>query len=143
LTPTFKRFSADDVQALQDVADDVFDNQIDPERAMQFLDDHRNILIVALEDNRIIGQITAVVHQHLDAAADVYIDNLGVTPNRQRRGIATQLIALALDVGRSLQAEAAWVAVDTDNAAARELYGRTGATGTPILMFSYAASSHT
>ncbi len=104
------------------------------------MDDHRNILIVALEDNRIIGQITAVVHQHLDAAADVYIDNLGVTPNRQRRGIATQLVALALDVGRSLQAEAAWVAVDTDNAAARELYGRTG---TPILMFSYAASSHT
>ena len=139
LNPIFRRLAIGEVEALRDVAEDVFDYPIDLERATQFLSDHRNILIVAIEGSLVIGQITAVVHQHVDSPPDLYIDNLGVTPTRQRRGIATQLIALAIEAGRELHAEASWVAVDTDNSVAHEVYRRSGATGTPVMMFSYTS----
>ncbi len=133
----FKRLETGEAHLLRIVADDVFDHPFDLERAENFLSDPRNILIVAIEDNTIIGQIAAVVHLHVDAPADLYIDNLGVTPSRQRRGIASRLIALALDAGQQLEVKAAWVAVDADNVVAHKLYGKTGAAGVPVLMFSY------
>ncbi len=138
LNPMFRRLTVREIDTLEDVAADVFDNPIDLGRATQFLSDQRNILIVAVEGSLVIGQVTAVVHQHVDSPPDLYIDNLGVTPSRQRRGVATQLIALAIEVGRELHAEACWVAVDADNSVAHDLYRRSGATGTPIMMFSYA-----
>lgn len=139
MNPVFRRLAIGEVERLQNVAADVFDHPIDPVRAEQFLSDRRNILIVAVAGNLIIGQITAVVHQHVDSPPDLYIDNLGVTPTRQRRGVATQLIALAIEAGRELGAEASWVAVDVDNSVAHEVYRQSGATGMPIIMFSYAA----
>lgn len=137
----FRRLEIGEAQLLCKVADDVFDNPYDLERAEKFLSDPRNILIVAIEQNRIIGQIAAVVHQHIDAPADLYIDNLGVTPSQQRRGIASRLIALALEAGQQLEAEAAWVAVDADNVVAHKLYSKTGADSVPVLMFSYTSKS--
>jgi ribosomal protein S18 acetylase RimI-like enzyme len=135
----FRRIESSEAKLLRTVADDVFDNPFDLERAERFLSDPRNILIVAIEDGRIIGQIAAVVHQHVDAPADLYIDNLGVTPSQQRRGIARRLIALALEAGQQQEAESAWVAVDADNTVAQKLYDKTGAASAPVLMFTYAA----
>lgn len=135
----FRRLEIGEAQLLCTAADDVFDNPFDLERAERFLRDPRNILIVAIEENRIIGQIAAVVHQHVDAPADLYIDNLGVTPSQQRRGIASRLITLVREAGHQLEAEAAWVAVDADNIVAHKLYSKTGADSVPVLMFSYAS----
>lgn len=133
----FRRLEIGEAQLLRSAAADVFDNPFNLERAERFLSDPRNILIVAIQENRVIGQIAAVVHQHVDAPADLYIDNLGVTPSQQRRGIASQLIALAMEAGQQQEAEAAWVAVDSDNVVAHNLYSKTGATSVPVLMFSY------
>lgn len=139
MSHVFRRLKTGEAELLCTVADDVFDNPFNLERAERFLSDPRNILIVAIQENRVIGQIAAVVHQHVDAPADLYIDNLGVTPSQQRRGIASQLIALALEAGQQLEAEVAWVAVDADNVVAHTLYSKTGATSVPVLMFSYDA----
>jgi aminoglycoside 6'-N-acetyltransferase I len=90
-----------------------------------------------MEDGQVIGQIACVVHLHVDAPADLYIDNLGVTPDRQRRGIARELIRLAREAGRDFGISTTWLAVDPDNDLAQEVYRRTGASGAPALMFSY------
>jgi len=137
MKPEFRRLGPHDVELLLSTAPDVFDNPVNLDRARSFLVDPRNILIVAMEDGQVIGQIACVVHLHVDAPADLYIDNLGVTPDKQRRGIARELIRLAREAGRAYGISTTWLAVDPDNDVAQELYRRTGASGAPALMFSY------
>ncbi|MBY0423454.1 MAG: GNAT family N-acetyltransferase [Parvularculaceae bacterium] len=133
----FKRLSLDDVTLLQHEADDVFDHCVDLEASKRFLGDPRNLLVVALVDDLVIGQIQAVVHEHLDAPPDLFIDNLGVAPAWRRRGVARRLISLALQSGRLFGAEEAWVLTEQDNHAAQAAYASAGATARTTLMFSF------
>jgi len=141
MPPTFKRLGVEDVALLAHVAEDVFDHAIDTAFAQRFLIEPRNILIVALEGDLVIAQIVAVVHQHLDAPPDLFIENLGVAPPWRRRGIARRLISLAFEAGRALGATAAWVGTEEDNEPAIALYAHTGASSGRFLMFSYPSLS--
>jgi aminoglycoside 6'-N-acetyltransferase I len=134
----FKRLGVEDIHFLQNVAEDVFDHPIDFVFAKDFLSDTRNILIVALEGDLVIAQIVAVVHQHLDAPPDLYIDNLGVAPAWQRRGIGRRLLALAFKAGAEQGAKAAWAGTEEDNLPANALYENTGASAGRFMMFSYS-----
>jgi aminoglycoside 6'-N-acetyltransferase I len=141
VTAEFKRLAPDDTSALARVAEDVFDHPIDEARARAFLADPLNILIVAIEDGVVVGQIQGKIHLHLDAPPDLFVDNLGVTPGRQRRGYARRLIALALDAGRARGAEEAWVLTERDNDAARAVYKISGAAHRDVAMFSFALTN--
>lgn len=136
--PTFKRLGIEDIQLLRHVAEDVFDHPIDFDFAKGFLSDARNILIVALDGDLVIAQVVAVVHQHLDAPPDLFIDNLGVTPAWQRRGLGRRLLALAFTAGAEQGAKAAWVGTEEDNMPANALYENTGASAGRFMMFSYS-----
>ena len=122
---------------LLNVAEDVFDDELVFDRIEKFLNERNHILIVACLNGRVIGQLTAMVHRHLDSPDEVYIDNLGVTPQHQRQGVATKLIERMLDIGRELGCQNVWVATDLDNEAAAALYRQTGAVGATVSMFSY------
>ena len=137
MIPDLVRLGPGDGQSLLNVAEDVFDAEIMISRAENFLRDENHILIVARLKGRVIGQLTAMVHHHLDSPSELYIDNLGVTPQHQRQGVATRLIEQAMDVGRELGCRNVWVATGIDNPAAAALYSRTGAVGETISMFTY------
>lgn len=124
-----------DAGMLHAAAADVFD-AVDATKAQIFLRDPRNILIVAVADGIIIGQLQAVLHTHLDAPADLFIDNLGVAPGWRRRGIARRLIALATEAGRRAGADEAWVLTEADNVAAQATYAATGASVREVAMFA-------
>lgn len=134
---TFKRLGVDDIPTLQNVAEDVFDDVIDFHFAKKFLQEARNILIVALDGDRVVAQIVAVVHQHVDAPCDLFIENLGVAPDWRRRGVARRLIALAFEAGAELGAETAWVGTEEDNDPANALYRSMGANAGRFVMHSY------
>lgn len=134
---TFKRLGVDDFPTLQNVAEDVFDDVIDFHFAKNFLQEARNILIVALDGDRVVAQIVAVVHQHVDAPCDLFIENLGVAPDWRRRGVARRLIALAFEAGAELGAKTAWVGTEADNDPANALYRSTGANAGRFVMHSY------
>jgi aminoglycoside 6'-N-acetyltransferase I len=136
--PIFKRLGVDDLHLLRHVAEDIFDHPIDFSFAKSFLSDMRNILVVALDGDQVIAQIVAVVHQHLDAPPDLYIDNLGVAPAWQRRGLGRRLLALAFKAGAEQGAKAAWVGTEEDNLPANALYENTGASAGRFMMFSYS-----
>jgi aminoglycoside 6'-N-acetyltransferase I len=94
-------------------------------------------MIIAVCEKQVIGQIAAYVHSHPDRASDVYIDNLGVAPPFQRRGVARRLLDEVLAWGKTLDCDQAWIVTDTGNNAARALYEGRGAAAEPIVMFSY------
>ena len=135
----FERLTRHDVAKLHQADDDIFDHAIDTERAAAFLDDPLNILVVAIEDGIVVGQIQGRIHAHLDAPDDLFIDNLGVAQRARRRGIARRLIAMALDIARARGAAAAWVLTEGDDGVAQAVYRAAGAAARPVTMFDFFA----
>ena len=134
---TTHQLTRDTAGLLENIAEGVFDEEIDAQRLATYLESPGHLMIVAVCGQQVIGQVAAYVHRHPDQAADVYIDNLGVAPPFQRRGIALGLIDEIFAWGKALGCVQAWIVTDTDNNAARALYERRGATAEPIAMFSY------
>ncbi len=132
-----KRLAAGDEAILERVAEDVFDAAIDPKRLAAYLAEPGHHLIVAVDAGEVVGQIRAVIHKHPDAASELYIDNLGVTPALQRRGIATKLLDAALALGKALGCEEAWLGTEDANGPARSFYESYGVQAEMVAMYMF------
>lgn len=136
--------SGDD-EVLANVAPEVFDNPVDPALAREFLDDPRHHICVAVDDGQVVGFASGVHYLHPDKPAELWINEVGVAPSHQRRGLAAAVVKGLLEVGRGVGCREAWVLTDVGNTAARALYrslgGREGAGGEPgeeTLGYSFA-----
>jgi ribosomal protein S18 acetylase RimI-like enzyme len=132
-----RRLAPEDAALAAAAAPDVFDTAPEPHALAAFLADPRHILIVALAGEQVVGQIQAHLHTHPDLPADLFLDNLGVTPAWQRRGVARRLLAAALAAGREAGAAEAWVLAETDNPAACALYAAAATSARGVRMFSF------
>jgi ribosomal protein S18 acetylase RimI-like enzyme len=121
-TPTLRLLGPQDAGVFDRVADDVFDHPIRADAAREFLDDPRHHMAVALDGDVVVGMASAVHYVHPDKPAQLFINEVGVAPSHQRLGLASRLVALLLDRGRTLGCCEAWVATEVDNAPARALY---------------------
>jgi ribosomal protein S18 acetylase RimI-like enzyme len=117
------------------VAEDVFDAPIDPDRLAAYLAEPCHHMVVALRAGEVVGQVAAVIHRHPDKPAELYIDEVGVTPALQRQGIARRMLAEMLALGKALGCEEAWVGTEVDNDPARGLYQSHGGAGEPFVMY--------
>lgn len=131
------RLTRDTAGLLENIAEEVFDGEINAQRLATYLESPGHLMIIAVCGKQVIGQVAAYVHNHPDQASDVYIDNLGVAPPFQRRGVARRLVDEVLAWGKALECHQAWIVTDTENNAARALYEGRGAEAEPIVMFSY------
>lgn len=131
------RLDPSNTAILARVADDVFDDDVDPARVSAYLAAPGHMMVLAVAGGEVIGQACAVIHRHLDLPTELYIDNLGVTEAWRRRGIASRLLDELVAWGRNEGCEEAWVATEPDNEAAGALYARRGAEAVPVVMFEY------
>lgn len=122
MTVRYRLLAPSDAAILDDVADDVFDEPIVPARAEAYLADPTNLLMVAIDGTTVIGQCAACIHRHPDRVTELYIDNLGVAPTHQRRGVARELVNRMFVAGKARGCEEAWVGTEPDNEAANRLY---------------------
>ncbi len=119
--------SAGDGAALQRVAPDVFDHAIEDGAAARFLADPRHHIAVALEDGQVIGFASGVHYFHPDKPTpELFINEVGVSPAHQGRGIGKAVLNELLRAGRTLGCAQAWVLTDHDNGAANGLYRTCG-----------------
>lgn len=137
MTIEIKRLEPGDEAVLERVALDVFDEAIDPDYLRSYLAEANHKMIVALEDDEVVGQIRAIIHKHPDRPPELYIDNLGVAPTLQRRGIATKLLDAMLELGRSLGCEEAWLATERDNAQAKGFYESYKVAPEPMVFYLF------
>lgn len=141
MTIELRRVGAEDAALFDRVAGGVFDAPVDPARLLRYLAEPGHLMIVALHDGEIVGQCAAVVHRHPDKPTELYIDEVGVAPSMQRRGVARQMLDAMFALGRELGCEEAWVGTEPNNAAARSLYeSRSGLEeprGEPFVMYLY------
>jgi aminoglycoside 6'-N-acetyltransferase I len=122
---------------LNRVAADVFDEPIDKGRLAAYLAEPGHLMVLGLSGGEVIGQARGMVHRHPDLPTELYIDNLGVTPARQREHIATRLLDELVAWGASLGCEEAWVGTEVDNKPARTLYERRCSDAETFVLYFY------
>ena len=124
------------------VEPDVFDDPIDQRRAREFLADPRHHLVAALDDERVVGFISAVEYVHPDKPApELWINEVGVADAYRGQGIGKQMLRAMLDLATSRGCTEAWVLTDRSNAAAMRLYGSLGGRESGAVMFTFPLES--
>lgn len=128
--------AAADAALFDHAADEVFDEPVHPQRLKAYLAEPGHLMIVALADGEMIGQVAAVIHRHPDKPAELYIDEVGVTPAWQRRGVARQMLEAMFAHGKALGCEEVWVGTEPDNLPARLLYERYCGPAETFLLYA-------
>lgn len=122
-----KLLNANDAHILNQLAEDVFDDPIVESSAREFLDDPRHRLAVALDNDVVVGFVSAVIYLHPDKPApELWINEIGVASSHQRRGIGKALLQAMLDEAKQSGCTEAWVLTERENTAAMAMYRSTG-----------------
>lgn len=140
MTMTIEILKNDDLEKLKHIDPDVFDDAINLPRAIEFLAEPHHHLVVAIDNNLVIGFVSAVHYVHPDKPLpELWINEIGVAATHQRQGIGKRLMNTAFEVGRELGCEVAWVLTDRDNTAAMSLYASVSNSAEPTnhVMFSF------
>jgi ribosomal protein S18 acetylase RimI-like enzyme len=125
-TPIIRLLGPRDIAVLGNVAEDVFDEDINPRWTVEFLNDPRHHMVVALLGNQVIGMASAVHYVHPDKPPEMWVNEIGVAPPYRQRGIGRQLVAALFARGRELGCKEAWLGTEESNTAARRLYASAG-----------------
>lgn len=125
--PEIKLLGSSDFHYLNNIAEDVFDDPILESSAREFLKDPRHRLVVALDQDLIVGFVSAVIYVHPDKPApELWINEIGVAPTHQRQGIGKALMQAILEEAKRSGCNEAWVLTDRANLAAMAMYKSTG-----------------
>ena len=129
------------IDILNNYDEDIFDEKIDSRRLTAMLKEQNNILLVAINEGIVIGQVLAVIHRHPDKPTELYIDDLGVSEKFQRRGIATRLLEQLYIIGVERGCEEIWVATEPDNEPAIKFYNSMNLAARKVIVFEGNLSS--
>jgi aminoglycoside 6'-N-acetyltransferase I len=135
-----KLLDAADRDALRSVAEDVFDDPINPAAAAEFLADARHHLAVAIADGVVVGFVSAVHYVHPDKPRpELWINEAGVASTHQGQGLGRRLMEAILAEARRLGCAEAWVLTERDNTPAMRLYAACGGVEAPSdpVMFEF------
>lgn len=119
------------------VAEEVFDEPVNPQRLRAYLAEPGHLMLVAVDDGLIVAQCAAVVHRHPDKVTELYIDEVGVSPEWQQRGIARRMLDRMFALGKTLGCGEAWVGTEPENIPARRLYKNLGSEAENFVMYVY------
>lgn len=128
--------------ALIRLFEDVFEmkNFIMPDEAylQELLKKDDFFVFVAVLDNKVVGGLTSyIMHQYYSKSPLVYIFDLAVEKEFQRKGIGRKLIAANNDYCREIGVEAVMVQADEADDYAIDFYHSTGATAEKVVHFDY------
>ncbi|MEJ0043439.1 MAG: GNAT family N-acetyltransferase [Rhizomicrobium sp.] len=104
------------------VAPAVFDNDIEPDLAREFLADPHHHIAVAIDQGVVVAFASGVDYIHPDKARELFVNEVGTAPTHRGRGLGRAVLGALLDRARAVGCKIAWVLTDTDNTPARGLY---------------------
>ena len=125
--PQIKLLGPNDFDYLANVADSVFDEPIIPASAQEFLGDPRHRLVVAIDNDVVVGFVSSLIYVHPDKTApELWINEVGVAPTHQGQGVGKMLMQRTLEEAKRSGCSEAWVLTDRENRAAMALYKSVG-----------------
>jgi aminoglycoside 6'-N-acetyltransferase I len=121
------------------VAPGVFDNACDSRLVAEFIADPRHHLAVAIDGGQIVGFASGVHYLHPDKPSEMWINEVGVAPSHQGRGLGKQILGILLRHAEHLGCREAWVLTDRSNPRAMSLYASIGGAEAPgeQVMFTF------
>ncbi|MGB0111617.1 MAG: GNAT family N-acetyltransferase [Ilumatobacteraceae bacterium] len=129
------RVDASHLRLFEAVADDVFDDVIDVDQLTAFVDAGQ-LMVVAVDDGTVVGQVQAMVQYHVDGPPQLYVDNLGVASSHQRRGIARSLVSDVVAWSSEVGCVETWILTDLDNDGANGFYRSIGTERSTVVLHS-------
>ena len=141
MTIEYRLLGLEDIAILDAVADDVFDHPLIPEQTARFLADRSHFIVVAIDDGSVVGIGTANEYLHPDKPVQFWVQEMGVAPSHQRRGIGSRLLEMLLDIARERGHAEAWLGTENDNTPARALYRSLGGEEEPFVMYTFKLGS--
>lgn len=123
---TLKRMAPGDEAVFGNIAPEVFDEPVHPERLRHYLSAPGHIMVLALDGDLVVGQCAGVVHHHPDKPDELYIDEVGTADAYLRRGIATRMVEEMFAWARELGCGEGWLGTELDNKEANGLYLKLG-----------------
>jgi ribosomal protein S18 acetylase RimI-like enzyme len=121
-----KTLNRNDAQLLNNVAPSLFDKPINSVLCIEFLNDPRHHIVVAIERGVVVGFVSAVHYIHPDKPVELWINEVSVAPEYRRRDIAKDLLRSMFGVGSKLGCKEAWVLTDRSNIAGMKTYSSVG-----------------
>lgn len=117
----------------------VFDHAPQIPLTTEFLGDPWHHLIAAIDEGQLVGFISAMHYVHPNKPAELWINEVGVAPARQGKGIGREMLEAMLAHGRTLGCVNAWVLTEKENTAAMRLYASAGGVEAkrPAVMFEF------
>lgn len=103
---------------------DAFDYPADPVQTQAFLDDDRHVIMGAILDGELVGFASGIIHLHPDKQPMLFVSEVGVNERHRRRGIGERLVRDLLTATRARNIRGVWLATESYNVAARNLYAR-------------------
>ncbi|MCK6546367.1 GNAT family N-acetyltransferase [Myxococcota bacterium] len=94
--------------------------------------------LAAFEDGVVVGGITAhVLMMTRSESSELFIYDLAVRPEHQRRGIGRRLVSALLDAGRAAGITVAFVPADDEDVHALDFYRAIGGAPAPVTIFTF------
>lgn len=136
---SIERLRPENASLLANVATDVFDDPINAESVAAFVGDARHAMYLALDGDLVVGMVSGVEYFHPDKPSQLWINEVGVAPTHQRRGIGRSLVKALLAEGRERGCSTAWLGTDLDNAAAHACFESAAGekAASPFLMYEW------
>lgn len=132
-----RRMQPGDELEFSEIAPEVFDEPIHPERLEAYLLEPGHLMILAFDDGVVVGQCAAVIHRHPDKVTELYVDEVGIAPTHLRQGIATRMVEAMLTWGRELGCREAWLGTELENLEANGLYRKLGGRHDQIAYYEF------
>ncbi|RYE47105.1 MAG: GNAT family N-acetyltransferase [Hyphomicrobiales bacterium] len=132
-----KRMQPGDELDFTEIAPDVFDEPIHPERLEAYLLEPGHLMLLAFDNGVVVGQCAAVIHRHPDKVTELYIDEVGTASTHLRQGIATRMVEAMFAWGRELGCREAWLGTELDNLEANGLYIKVGGKGEKMVYYEF------
>lgn len=125
--------------ALDDIAPAVFDHEIDARQLAAFLEDPGHHLVIAVDDECVVGMASGSELLHPDKPPQLFINEIGVTPSHRRQGVGRALIESLLAAASDRGCTYAWLGTGIDNVAGQACFGSVpGATKSqPFLLYEW------
>ncbi|RKN83191.1 GNAT family N-acetyltransferase [Ulvibacterium marinum] len=123
---TIRLATIEDLPALQSVGERLFDYPIKPNRTIEFLKDKRHHLVLAYHRDVVVGMASGLHYVHPDKDPELFVNEVSVLDEFQRRGIGRKLVRFLVEYGKELGCKEAWVATEKSNIAAQKAYLAAG-----------------
>ena len=121
-----RKLKLEDVQLALGMNETFREGFITPEGAAAFLSEEKNWLFAAVDAGRIIAFAYGYEMQRLDDGRMLYIHEVAVAEDKQRRGVGTQLMEALKAACREAGIRKMFLITDQANQGANALYTKVG-----------------